>query len=64
MGKWMALNLAEHLSEKGGQPLRVWNRSASKSRDVEAESKGKAVAVASLEEIATSCVCGIGLRTL
>jgi len=54
MGKFMALNLANYLSEKKKPTLKVWNRTSSKAKSLVEESNGKVVAVDSLEEIANS----------
>lgn len=56
LGKPMALNLANYLSEKRKPALRVWNRTGSKSKAVEEASEGKAIAIDSLGEIARTCV--------
>lgn len=58
MGKLMALNLAKFLSENKKPALRVWNRTASKSKSIEEASQGRAIAVDSLGQIASSCVGG------
>lgn len=55
MGKFMAINLARYLSENKKPELRVWNRTASKCKEVVEESKGAAVQIDSLKEIASTC---------
>lgn len=55
MGYFMASNLATYLFENKKPSLRVWNRTNSKSENLVKESKGKAIAVDTLKEIATTC---------
>lgn len=59
MGKYMALNLAKYLSEKKLSPLRVWNRTSSKTIDLIKQSKDDSgiemIAVDTLKEIANTC---------
>jgi 3-hydroxyisobutyrate dehydrogenase-like beta-hydroxyacid dehydrogenase len=59
MGKFMALNLAKYLSEQKKQPLRVWNRTSSKARDLIKQSKEEhnvdLISVDTLKEVAKTC---------
>ncbi|CAO1622366.1 unnamed protein product [Jaminaea pallidilutea] len=57
MGKRMALNLAKSLGERQPPlpPLLVWNRTASKVRDLEKESNGLIKAVDDLETLGQAC---------
>lgn len=57
MGKFMALNLARYLTENNQPPLRVWNRTSSKSKDLveQGGKEAKMTAVDTLKEVATTC---------